>query len=99
MATIPTQTHPSSTTPIKTERRYTVSYVPQQGNTSTPALNLSGKWLKEAGFDTGTGVTVKIAGDCIVLIPDNDEMKALREEIKQMKKMVNAVKEGVLNAL
>ena len=99
MATIPTQTHPSPATPIKTERRYTVSYVPQQGNTSMPSLNLSGKWLKEAGFDTGTGVTVKIAGDCIVLIPDNDEMKSLREEIKQMKKMVNAVKEGVLNAL
>ena len=99
MATIPTQTHPSSATPIKTERRYTVSYVPQQGNTSTPSLNLSGKWLKEVGFNIGTGVTVKIAGDCIVLIPDNDEMKALRDEIKQMKKAVKAVKEGVLRAL
>ena len=99
MATIPTQTHPSSATPIKTERRYTVSYVPQQGNTSTPSLNLSGKWLKEVGFNIGTGVAVKIAGGCIVLIPDNDEMKALREEIKQMKQAVKAVKEGVLNAL
>lgn len=99
MATIPTQTHPSSATPIKTERRYTVSYVPQQGNTSTPSLNLSGKWLKEVGFNIGSGVTVKIAGGCIVLIPDNDEMKALREEIKQMKQAVKAVKEGVLNAL
>ena len=98
MATIPTQTHPASETPAKTKRRYTVSYVPQQGNTSTPSLNLSGKWLKEVGFDTGTGVTVKIAGGCIVLIPDNDEMKALREEIKQMKKTVKAVKEGVLSA-
>ena len=56
-----------------------------------PSLNLSGKWLKEVGFDTGTGVTVKIAGGCIVLIPGNDEMKALREEIKQA---VKAVKEG-----
>ena len=99
MATIPTQTHPLSATPIKTERRYTVSYVPQQGYTSTPSLNLSGKWLKEVGFNIGSGVTVKIAGGCIVLIPDNDEMKALREEIKQMKQAVKAVKEGVLNAL
>ncbi|MFP5596738.1 SymE family type I addiction module toxin [Kluyvera sp. 142486] len=99
MATIPTQAHPSPATPIKTERRYTVSYIPQQGNTSTPSLNLSGKWLKEAGFDTVTGVTVKIAGGYIVLIPDNDEMKALREEIKQIKNMVNALREGVLNAL
>lgn len=52
-----------------------------------------------ASFDTGTGITVKIAGGCIVLILDNAEMKALREKIKQMKKMVKAVKEGVLSAL
>ncbi|MDH2913780.1 hypothetical protein N7V53_14750 [Kosakonia sp. HypNH10] len=42
MATIPTQTHPFP----KTERRYTVGYAPNQGDTSTPCLNLSGKWLK-----------------------------------------------------
>ncbi|MFU0921456.1 hypothetical protein ACM26B_11665 [Kluyvera sichuanensis] len=31
--------------------------------------------------------------------PDNAEMKALREEIKQMKEMVKVVKEGILRAL
>ena len=70
MATIPTQTQTKSKKPAKTERHYTVSYVPNRGDTSTPALNLSGKWLREVGFDTGTRVTVKIAGDCIVLIPE-----------------------------
>ena len=99
MATIPTQTHPSPATPIRTERRYTVSYVPSQNGPSTPAINLSGKWLKDAGFDTGTGVTVKIAGDCIVLIPDDDEVQALREQLKQMKQAIKMVKAEVLNAL
>ncbi|MCX8729221.1 SymE family type I addiction module toxin [Gilliamella sp. B2969] len=27
----------------------------------TPLIKLSGKWLREAGFNTGTSVTVKIA--------------------------------------
>lgn len=73
MATTPTQTKIKSKKPAKTERHYTVSYVPNRGDTSTPALNLSGKWLREVGFETGTRVTVKIAGDCIVLIPEMGE--------------------------
>lgn len=99
MATTPTQTHPSSEKPAKTERRYTVSYVPSQNGPSTPAINLSGKWLKDAGFDTGTGVTVKIAGDCIVLIPDSGEVQALREQLKQVKQAIKTVKAEVLSAL
>lgn len=99
MATIPTQTHPSSEKPAKTQRRYTVSYVPSQNGPSTPAINLSGKWLKDAGFDIGTGVTVKIAGDCIVLIPDSGEVQALREQLKQVKQVIKTVKAEVLNVL
>ncbi|MBG6248756.1 MAG: hypothetical protein EKD82_15890 [Candidatus Symbiopectobacterium sp. PLON1] len=37
-------------------------------------MNLSGKWPREPRFDTGTGVTVRIANGCIVLISDNDEV-------------------------
>lgn len=33
----------------KTERQHLVGYRPQRGDTSTPALNLSGKWLRERG--------------------------------------------------
>lgn len=85
MATIPTQTDLLSEKPVKTQRRYTVGYVPNHGDTSTPSLNLSGKWLRDVGFETGTGVTVKIAGDCIVLIPDNDEIHELRKQLQQIK--------------
>ncbi|QMV16762.1 SymE family type I addiction module toxin [Vibrio spartinae] len=55
------------------------------GDTSTPDIHLKGKWLREAGFETGTPVTVKIAGDCIVLIPDSPQEQALREQLAQLK--------------
>ncbi|MBD2816887.1 type I toxin-antitoxin system SymE family toxin, partial [Xenorhabdus sp. Flor] len=43
----------------KTERYYTVGYVPQNGNTN-PMIRLKGQWLKAAGFEIGGSVTVKI---------------------------------------
>lgn len=89
MATIPTQTQTKSKKPAKTERHYTVSYVPNRGDTSTPALNLSGKWLRAVGFETGTSVTVKIAGDCIVLIPETGEVRELREQLGKVKIAMN----------
>ncbi|MBC1062211.1 type I toxin-antitoxin system SymE family toxin [Escherichia coli] len=47
----------------------------------SPSLHLKGDWLAEAGFDTGRGVTVKIAPGCIVLMADNNEVQELREEV------------------
>jgi toxic protein SymE len=46
-------------TPAGTERQLIVGYRPHHGETSTPSLTLSGKWLREAGFDTGRQVSVK----------------------------------------
>ncbi|MBK5073511.1 type I addiction module toxin, SymE family [Budviciaceae bacterium CWB-B4] len=91
MATTLTQTSPLS----KTQRCYTVGYVPNRGDTNTPLLNLSGKWLREVGFDTGTSVTVKITEGCIVHIPDNDEVKELREQLKQIKQAVKVMNQGL----
>ena len=67
----------------KAQRRYTVGYLPN--GSETPLIKLSSKWLREVGFDTGTGVTVKIAGDCIVLIPDSPQEQMLRERLTQVK--------------
>nr|WP_277754377.1 SymE family type I addiction module toxin [Rosenbergiella epipactidis] len=64
---------------------------------STPLIKLSGKWLRDAGFETGTGVTVKIAGDCIVLIPDSPQEQELREQLAQVKDTLNRVKLNVLS--
>ncbi|WP_205950498.1 SymE family type I addiction module toxin [Pantoea stewartii] len=60
------KTHPN-TVSFKKQRRYTVGYVPKFGDTSTPALNLCGKWLREVGFETGTRVTAEISQGRIVL--------------------------------
>ena len=37
----------------KTERTIIVGYRPQGAKKNTPSLTLSGKWLREAGFETG----------------------------------------------
>ncbi|EBZ6077418.1 type I toxin-antitoxin system SymE family toxin, partial [Salmonella enterica subsp. enterica serovar Weslaco] len=53
-----------------------------------PSLHLKGDWLKEAGFDTGCGVTVKISQGCIVLMADNNEGQELREQLYQVRQGV-----------
>jgi len=39
-----------------------------------PGLHLKGNWLAEAGFETGRGVTVKIAAGCLTIIADSDQV-------------------------
>ncbi|EKO3629264.1 SymE family type I addiction module toxin [Vibrio metschnikovii] len=48
-------------------------------------MYLKGNWLRKAGVETGTPVTVKIAEDCIVLIPDSPQEQALREQLAPLK--------------
>lgn len=64
---------------------------------STPDIYLKGKWLREAGFETGTPVIVKISGDCIVLIPDSPQEQALREQLAQVKAVLSLVKQDELS--
>ncbi|EHE1607046.1 type I addiction module toxin, SymE family, partial [Salmonella enterica] len=61
-----------------------------------PGLHLKGDWLKEAGFDTGRGVTVKISQGCIVLMADNNEMQELREQLYQVRQVMKGIKETVV---
>lgn len=53
----------------ETERSVIVGYRPQGQDKSTPKLQLSGKWLREAGFDTGVHIKVKVMDGRIVLEP------------------------------
>ncbi|MCW8353623.1 SymE family type I addiction module toxin [Citrobacter portucalensis] len=64
-----------------------------------PSLHLKGDWLKEAGFDTGRGVTVKISQGCIVLMADNNEVRELREQLYQAKQVVRGIKDGMFSVL
>ncbi|MEA9389253.1 SymE family type I addiction module toxin [Acerihabitans sp. TG2] len=52
----------------KTERRYTIGYVPNGGkSTPSPALNLGGKWLAACGFTTGQTVNVAISEGQLII--------------------------------
>ncbi|EBC0776079.1 type I toxin-antitoxin system SymE family toxin [Salmonella enterica] len=64
-----------------------------------PSPHLKGDWLKEAGFDTGRGVTVKISQGCIVLMADNNEVQELREQLYQAKQVVKGIKDGMFSVL
>ncbi|ELG4063889.1 SymE family type I addiction module toxin [Salmonella enterica] len=64
-----------------------------------PSLHLKGDWLKEAGFDTGCGVTVKISQGCIVLMADNNEGQELREQLYQVRQGVKGIKDGMFSVL
>nr|WP_237461928.1 SymE family type I addiction module toxin [Pluralibacter gergoviae] len=77
----------------KAQRRYTVGYLPN--GSDTPLIKLSGKWLREAGFNTGAGVTVKVAGDCIVLIPDSPQEQVLREKLAQVKGVLSQTRQDI----
>ncbi|WP_249940746.1 SymE family type I addiction module toxin [Escherichia coli] len=93
----------------KTQRRYKVGYVRARHQDRTtgiaryysqhPSLHLKGDWLKEAGFDTGRGVTVKISEGCLTIIADSDEVQELREELYQVKRVVKGIKSGMWEVL
>ncbi|MDU4999675.1 MAG: SymE family type I addiction module toxin [Enterobacteriaceae bacterium] len=90
----------------KTQRRYKVSYVRVRHEnrrnitktyySSHPSLTLKGDWLKEAGFEIGRGVTVKILEGCLTIIADNNEVQELREQLYQAKQVVKEIKEALV---
>nr|WP_052012565.1 SymE family type I addiction module toxin [Pectobacterium betavasculorum] len=49
------------------ERFTRVGYRPIKGNHDTPAINMAGQWLKEAGFSTGQPLKLRIMPGCIVI--------------------------------
>nr|WP_307773294.1 SymE family type I addiction module toxin [Providencia stuartii] len=77
----------------KTERYYTVGYAPNGSKaTPPPAINLKGHWLKEAGFETGFTFTVKILNGCLVLIPDSEDIRAMKQQNQQQQAQLSDIK-------
>ncbi len=74
-----------------TERQLLVGYRPNGRDTSTPSLTLSGKWLREAGFDTGKPVMVKVMDGCIVLMPLSEKEEMLKAELKKIQHSLKSV--------
>lgn len=82
----------------KSERAVIVGYRPHGPDKSTPNLILKGKWLREAGFDTGQQVTVKVMNGCIVLLAYNEQEQRLQDELKAAQQRIKRI-ESTLAAL
>lgn len=65
----------------------------------TPVIKISAKWLREAGFEIGTGVTVKISEGCLILLADNNEVQELRRELYQVKQAIKGMRDGMFSVL
>ena len=65
----------------------------------TLVIKISAKWLREAGCEIGTSVTVKIAGGCLLLLADNNEVQELRKELYQVKQAVKGMRDGMFSVL
>ncbi|ENU1229255.1 SymE family type I addiction module toxin [Providencia rettgeri] len=77
----------------QTERYYTVGYAPSGNKASPPpAIHLKGQWLKEAGFEAGFTFTVKILNGCLVLIPDSEDIRAMKQKNQQQQAQISAIK-------
>ncbi|EPE3080901.1 SymE family type I addiction module toxin [Escherichia coli] len=74
-----------------------MGYLPNRSD--TPVIKISAKWLREAGFEIGTGVTVKISEGCLILLADNNEVQELRRELYQVKQVVKEMKNGISGVL
>ncbi|CAO95693.1 SymE family type I addiction module toxin [Erwinia tasmaniensis] len=69
----------------KAQRRVTVGYRPKGGDRDTPQVSITGKWLAEAGFAVGTGVSLAVLDGCLLPIPDSREERRLRAMEQQLK--------------
>ncbi|MBD2782879.1 type I toxin-antitoxin system SymE family toxin [Xenorhabdus sp. 38] len=55
-------------------------------------MHLKGQWLKQAGFEIGDSVTVKIMDGCLVLIPDSDETNSLKQQYQRQRVQISEIK-------
>ena len=67
------------------------------GDTGTPNIHLKGKWLREAGFETGVHLTVKISDGCIVIIKDSEEVDVLKHEQEALRQQLREIKQANRN--
>ncbi|EHM49780.1 SymE family type I addiction module toxin [Yokenella regensburgei] len=79
----------------KTERQIIVGYRPQGRDRNTPSLQLSGKWMRDAGFDTGRYVTVKVMPGCIVLMTFGEQEQKMAAEIKLLKQKLSGIESAL----
>lgn len=85
-------------TPTGTEHNVIVRYRPNHGDRTTPSITLSGKWLRDAGFDTGQHILVKVMQGCVVLIKHAEKEELLATELDKTRKQLREVQDAMKNA-
>ncbi|MET4860735.1 SymE family type I addiction module toxin [Morganella morganii] len=55
-------------------------------------ITQKGHWLKAAGFETGFTFTVKILNGCLVLIPDSEDIRTIKQQNQQQQAQIAAFK-------
>lgn len=75
----------------KTERSLIMGYRPHGGDKSTPSVTLSGKWLRDVGFDTGQQVSVKVMEGCIVLMAYSQQEQHLLLQLKEIQSKLKGI--------
>lgn len=63
-----------------------------KNNSPPPTINLKGLWLKAAGFEIGFTFTVKILNGCLVLIPDSEDIRTIKQQNQQQQAQIAAFK-------
>ncbi|MFS3861200.1 hypothetical protein ACK6VY_17040 [Proteus mirabilis] len=48
--------------------------------------------MKAAGFETGFTFTVKILNGCLVLIPDSEDTRAIKQQNQHQQAQLSAIK-------
>ncbi|EML9905395.1 endoribonuclease SymE, partial [Morganella morganii] len=56
------------------------------------AITLKRHWLKATGFEAGFTFTVKILNGCLVLIPDSEDIRAIKQQNQQQQVQIAAFK-------
>ncbi|EMH4149498.1 endoribonuclease SymE [Providencia stuartii] len=70
-----------------------MGYAPNGSKASPPpAIHRKGQWLKEADFETVLTFTVKILNGCLVLIPDSEDIRAIKQQNQQQQVQLSAIK-------
>jgi toxic protein SymE len=78
-----------------TSRELIVGYRPRGRDKSSPSLTISGKWLREVGFDTGQHYTLRAMNGCIVLTAFTDKEEKLTAELKEAHQWLEGIKAAV----
>jgi len=62
-------------------------------------VNIASKWLAEAGFAVGTGVSLAVLDGCLLLIPDSREETRLRRELAHLEQQKREIEQTRQQAL